>query len=326
MRNIWSPASFQGAARRRHYFEGWYFKHSGGAARGIWSFIPGMAIGESRADGYSFVQAIEGRTGRSWWFQYPLDAFYARESGLDIRVGPNRFSADGIGLELNDGTTTIMGQFSYGPFNVMRFPPWTPGVMGPYSFVPRMECSHGLVSLDHRIDGWLQVDGARAEFHDGRGYIEKDWGISMPRCWIWTQSNDFPRRGDSVMLSVARVPWLGSAFNGFLCTASIGGRHTLFTTWNGSRIVSLNADETLVTCRIERPARGGTESITLRMHRARGGLLRAPVQGLLSRRIAEAVDASLDVEYLAPGAVPYRMDSGLAGLETAGDISSLCAG
>lgn len=331
MRNIWSPASFQGGARRRRYFEGWYFKHSGGAgegpgstAHGIWSFIPGMAIGESRADGYSFVQAIEGRTGRSWWFQYPLDAFDAKESGLDIRVGPNRFGSAGISLDLSDGAASIRGEFSYGSFNAMRFAPWAPGVMGPYSFVPRMECNHGLVSLDHRIDGWVEVDGARSEFNDGRGYIEKDWGISMPRCWIWTQSNDFPRRGDSVMLSVARVPWMGSAFNGFLCTASIAGRHALFATWNGSRIVSLAADEAEVVCRIERRARGGTESITLRMLRSRGGLLRAPVQGLLSRRIAEAADAALYAEYQAPGQAPYVMRSGLAGLETAGDISALC--
>lgn len=325
MRNIWSPASFQGGGRRRRYFEGWYFKHSGGPDIGIWSFIPGMAVGETRDEGYSFVQAIEGTTGRSWWFQYPLEEFHAAESGLDIRVGPNRFGHAGIRLDLAEGTSSIRGEFAYGAFSAMRFAPWAPGVMGPYSFVPRMECNHGLVSLDHRIDGFLEVDDRRIEFADGRGYIEKDWGISMPQCWIWTQSNDFPAGGDSVMLSVARVPWMGSAFNGFLCTASLGGEKKLFTTWNGSRIVQLEAREDFILCRIERSrSRNAVESVTLRMQRSRGGLLRAPVQGLLSRRIAEAVDAGLEVEYRAgPGAAVYRAASSLAGLETAGDISIL---
>lgn len=332
MRNPWLPEAFQGGNRKNGYFEGWYFKHSGGREEGVWSFIPGISRGQGHNAagtgnaGYSFVQAIEGKTGRSWWFQYPAAEFSASESGLDIRVGPNRFSPRGIELDLSDGTSRISGSFTYGPFLKMDFPFWRPGVMGPFTFVPRMECSHGLVSLDHRVDGSIDVDGRKVSIEDGRGYIEKDWGRSMPEAWVWTQSNDFPARGDSVMLSVAKIPWFGSAFRGFLCVVSLGGEKRLFATYNGSRIEELSVTDSEVACGIvRRPGTAARESIHIRVTRSRGGILRAPVSGLLTRRISEAVDARIEVSYSGPGqgGGEYRVESLLAGLEVAGDTGIL---
>jgi len=350
MRNLWRPETFQGGKRKSGYFEGWYFKHSGGPGTGVWSFIPGISLGgkapaagvPGNADppgesAYSFVQAIEGATGRSWWFQYPAEEFSASETGLDIRVGPNRFSAGGVELDLSDGESRIKGSFRYGPFSRMEFPFWRPGVMGPFTFVPRMECNHGLVSMDHRVDGGIDIDGRRLTIRDGRGYIEKDWGRSMPEAWIWTQSNDFAAAGDSAMLSVARIPWLGSAFRGFLCVVALGGEKRLFATYNGSLIERLSVTDGAVECRIVRHAgRDSEESVDISVSRSRGGILRAPVSGLLTRRISEAVDARMEVAFSGSGAgssgagagglrrrEPYRASSPCAGLEVAGDTALL---
>ena len=49
---------------------------------------------------------------------------------------------------------------------------YSPGIMGPYSFVPFMECYHGIVSMDHSIHGQLDIEGERINFDQGRGYIE----------------------------------------------------------------------------------------------------------------------------------------------------------
>jgi hypothetical protein len=339
MRNLFSPESFQGRNKRRNYFEGWYFKHSSGRADGTdgtgrsgglaWSFIPGIAYGPT-GDGYSFVQAIEGRTGRSWWFQYPLEAFYAAERGLEIRVGGNGeniFSSKGLKVDLSDGKSRIEAEFAYGEFSNFRFPFWSPGVMGPFSFVPGMECNHGLVSMDHRAEGWVKLDGEIQAFHGGRGYIEKDWGISMPEAWIWTQSNDFSGPGDSVMLSVAKIPWLGASFRGFLCAAILGGRKYLFTTYNRSRIQELKLSDSEIHCAIRGFANKGLPVLLeIEASRTRGGILRAPVSGLLSRRISEAVDAALRVRLSIEGEPPYETKSALAGLEIAGDPAILGMG
>lgn len=144
---FWHPELYQGSSRRRRYFEGWYWKHVTADLSESWSFIPGIARGERPGDGYSFVQAIEGATGRSWWFEYPLEAFSASTRKLVVEVGRNRFSEDGIRLELSGPDGSFEGEVAFTGITRPRSSPWAPGVMGPYSFAPFMECSHGLVSL-----------------------------------------------------------------------------------------------------------------------------------------------------------------------------------
>ena len=63
--------------------------------------------------------------------------------------------------------------------------------MGPFSFVPFMECYHGIISMDHSIIGELSIKGKKVDFTSGRGYIEKDWGHSFPIGYVWMQSNHF---------------------------------------------------------------------------------------------------------------------------------------
>ena len=191
--------------------------------------------------------------------------------------------------------------------------------MGPYSFVPFMECNHGLVSLDHGLGGWLDRNGQRCDFEGGRGYAEKDWGRSMPRSWVWTQSNNFAERGDSFMFSVASIPWLGSAFNGFLAVASLGGERLLEASWTGAAIRRLRVEDDHVEVAI---ARGGVE-IEARIERSRGGILRAPVDGILSRRISESVDALLYLRWTERGRTRFEGRAINAGLEVVGEASGL---
>jgi tocopherol cyclase len=318
-RNPWRPEPYQGGGRKRRYFEGWYFKQVTADYAEPWSFIPGIARGDEPGEGYSFVQAIEGRTGRTWWFEYPLGEFEASRKVLDIRVGANRFWSKGAVLRLEGEGSRLRGELGYGEFRSLPLNLLSPGVMGPYSFLPFMECRHGLVSLDHRVEGSFEIDGKKIDMGGGRGYIEKDWGSSMPSSWIWMQSNNFPESGDSFMLSIARIPWLGDAFTGFLCVASLGGALLREATYTGARIEGFRLEEGEVSLAIAR----GSSRIELRASRSRGGLLRAPVNGLLSRRISESVDAVIGLRWTRAGRLLFEGEAGRAGLELVGDPASL---
>ncbi|MBL8968314.1 MAG: hypothetical protein JNG85_15005 [Spirochaetaceae bacterium] len=316
---LWKPEVYQGARKRRRYFEGWYFKQVTAGAAESWSFIPGIARGEASGEGYSFVQAIEGATARSWWFEYPLAAFEASRRELRIRVGGNEFSRGGIRLALESADGRFEGEIGFGPSTLLPSPFLSPGVMGPFSFVPFMECRHGLVSLHHRLSGSLRHDGREIDFEGGRGYAEKDWGSSMPECWLWTQSNNFPAEGDSFMLSVARIPWLGGSFVGFLCAASLSGRLVREATYSGARLAEIAIGDESARVVIEKPRT--RERFEVEARRARGGLLRAPVKGLLSRRIAESVDASLRLRWSRDGKLLFEGEAPKAGLEIVGDLA-----
>jgi hypothetical protein len=324
--NPWRQSPYQGGSEKRRYFEGWYFKHVSADFSQSWSFIPGISRGETTSgEGYSFVQAIEGRAGRTWWFEYPLSAFEASSRSLDIRVGASRFSAAGISLNLEGEGTRFRGELTYGELKAPPLRIFSPGVMGPFSFLPFMQCRHGLVSMDHRVEGSFEQGGRRVDMGRGsaagRGYIEKDWGSSMPSSWIWTQSNNFPERGDSFMLSIADIPWLGKRFTGFLCAARLRGNFIREATYTGARIEGLRLDDHEIGLSIVR----GSSTIEFLATRSRGGSLRAPVQGLLSRRIAESGDAKVALRWTRGDKLLFEGEAPQAGLEVVGDTLALLA-
>jgi tocopherol cyclase len=317
--NPWNPEAYQGSGKKRRYFEGWYFKQVSADFSEAWAFIPGISRGESPEEGCSFVQAIEGRRGRTWWFEYPLGEFEASSRDLDIRVGSNAFSARGISLDLGGGDSGIRGELRYGELGRPPLRVFSPGVMGPFSFLPFMQCKHGLVSLSHAVEGSFHVEGRKVDMEGGEGYIEKDWGSSMPGSWIWMQSNNFPGRGDSFMLSIADIPWMGRAFTGFLCCASLGGRFLREATYTGARVEGFRLGDAELDLTIVR----GSSRIAVRAGRSRGGLLRAPVKGLLSRRIAESGDASIALRWTSGVKLLFEGEAPGSGLELVGDAASL---
>ena len=102
-----------------------------------------------------------------------------------------------------------------------------------------MECYHGVLSFDHTIQGELTIDGQAVDFSRGRGYIEKDWGKSFPSAWVWYQSNHFPQTGVCLTASIAVIPWLRSAFRGFIIGLWILGTLVRFASYTGANTDSL---------------------------------------------------------------------------------------
>jgi hypothetical protein len=90
------------------------------------------------------------------------------------------------------------------------------------------------------IVGRLEVQGESINFNNGRGYIEKDWGRSFPSAYVWMQSNHFGKPGISLKCSVAKVPWLGASFVGFIAGIWMNNRLIKFTTYNKSALRKLS--------------------------------------------------------------------------------------
>lgn len=333
---IFNPILYQGARRKDRYFEGWYFKHTTGPlSRGSEGrprslvFIPGI----SRSDDgdHAFVQTLDGATGVSRYFAFPVDAFSATDEPFEVRVGSNRFSLSGIEADLEDKDGRVQADIRYGATSPPRSSILSPGVMGPYSFAPFMECRHGIASLDHPTEGWATIMDAaggtseRLSFDGGRGYIEKDWGNSMPRAWVWLQANNFESGPSpaSFSLSLARVPWRGNAFNGFICILWIAGTEYRFTTYTGARIDLLECQGS--TLRILLGDR--LHHLEARVNLARAGVLAAPSDGAMTRSINESADAFLRIllkrRHGTTDELVFDSSSSAAGAELVGDLESL---
>ncbi len=313
------PEGFHGQRITSSYFEGWYVKLVAPDRGARFAVIPGVFLAPD-GTGEAFVQVLDGATGESWYHQYDVSEFGAEADRFSVRVGPNRFSDRGVVLDL----PSLKGEVRF----TTPLDPWpvsllSPGVMGWYAWVPKMECKHGVVSFGHDLAGSLTHAGTTSSFDGGRGYMEKDWGAAFPAGYVWLQTNHFTDPGTCLTGSIAVIPWLRSEFPGHIVGLKHDGVLHKFTTYNGAKTTRIEVDDDEVRWSL-RSRRGATLDITA--DRPRGGLLHAPIRTEMHRRVEETLDATVQVRLTdADGRVLLEDTGHCAGLEVHGDIHRLTA-
>jgi len=307
----------------RRYFEGWYLKHVDAEKRTAFAVIPGVSYSADGTSRHSFVQMVSSH-GATHYFAYPIEAFsFEPTPAFSIRIGNNVFSRDGITLDLEDGDHRLTGDIRYEPWRPWPVTTFSPGIMGWYRFVPRMETYHGVLSMDHGLSGSLCLDGETIDFTGGRGYVEKDWGQSFPSSWIWAQSNSFDRPGVSVTVSVAKVPWMTGAFVGNIAGLLLDGELHRFATYTGARLTAIDsgANEAHITLADKH------QELEVHLHGCEALILKAPVLGSMESRAAESLGGSIDVTLrtLRGGrtGVTYQGTGVAAGIEVMNDKGEL---
>jgi len=313
---LFHPDRYQGWGKTKRYFEGWYFKVVNADETKAFAFIPGIAMDEN-GNQQAFVQIMDGKKRSAEYHKFGADEFQSTSDKFEIEIAQNFFSNDFLRLNL----PTASGQLHF-----TNLVPWTnkwysPGIMGPYSFVPFMECYHGILSMDHRIDGRLIIHGETIDFTGGRGYIEKDWGQSFPSAYYWMQTNHFTLPGISVKASVAKIPWMGSSFVGFIAGVWIQDRLIEFTTYNGSKLIKSYADKKEVKLIME----NRKYRIDILAQREKVTQLASPILGFMDGRIEESMTSKIDVQlYDKRSRNIILLDTGRnAGLEVAGNIKNI---
>jgi hypothetical protein len=306
---IFHPGVFQGSLKKKDYFEGWYFKHVSEGADDAFAVIPGVSLSE---DTHAFIQYNDGKTGKSSYFRYNISEFSFDSKKLKIRIGNSTFTTEGISLDLSNESFSIKGEIFYSailkpPSNILM-----PGIMGWYSYVPWMECNHGVISVTHDLSGSLTVNGDLRQMSGGKGYIEKDWGISFPESWLWMQCNSFTSQSASAMISVAKIPWRGSYFIGFVAFFSLNGKTSILATYNGARIESLKRtgkDTTRVVIR------KGEMVVKAEIVKNGEGVLKAPASGMMNNTIKESIASDVSLEVYNHGKIIFSEYGTRAGYE-----------
>jgi tocopherol cyclase len=313
------PAWYQGYRARPPYFEGWYFKLIDSTEQHRYAIIPGIFLGQG--DSHAFVQLLDGVTGETTYNEYPAETFQAAEDRFDVRVGPNRFTLEQIELQIDSAERAVAGALRFAGLTPWPVTLLSPGVMGWYAWVPRMECYHGVLSFGHEIQGALTVDGRAIDFSAGRGYIEKDWGRSFPAAWVWMQTNHFERPGTSLTASIAIIPWMGSSFLGFIVGLWHGGTLYRFATYTGARVEKLTVEESHADL-VVRDRRYRLEIDARRDRTMRTGVLRGPTGLDMGGRVPESLQAIVDVRLsrVTDGQIIFEETGRNAGLEIVGEL------
>jgi hypothetical protein len=196
--------------------------------------------------------------------------------------------------------------------------------MGWYRFIPFMECYHAVLSFNHSITGQIKINGVNSDLSNGRGYMEKDWGSSMPSSWIWMQTNHFDEDDVSLFGSIAKIPWLHNYFTGYIFAVLYKGELYKFTTYNGAKIVDLRINNEKINVSIENKR----YKISVESDRSKGVDLPAPKMGEMISKVNESLNSKINIKLTnkITGETIFSGTGRNAGLEFVGDVDELLNG
>jgi hypothetical protein len=258
----------------KNYFEGWYFKQQ--TEQNMLALIPACHA-DSAGIRTGSIQVIT--KDKSWFVDLPGDTLDSRRRPLSVRAGDNVFTLRGIDLNIQSNGLNAVGRLAFTGVTPIRG-----DIMGPFRFVPFMECRHSVFSMTHRVDGHVAINGETYDFNGGVGYTEGDRGRSFPKRYVWAQCCWFDGGPCSLMISAADVTPLGREFIGVIGVVFLRGRELRLATYRGARVVSVGGGSLIV--------RQGAYTLTARLFENGGQptdmqTLHAPQGGEMVRTIRE---------------------------------------
>ncbi|MDE6031263.1 MAG: tocopherol cyclase family protein [Oscillospiraceae bacterium] len=276
---------------KKEYFKGWYFKSCN--KNQTVAFIPSLHCGDSKES--AFLQIITDDNA----FCLPFPKLKYREKPLFVKIGNGVFSEKGIKLDIKTDELTAQGTLRFGELSPIRY-----DIMGPFKFVPFMQCRHSVYSMSHRVVGRITINGKRYVFHNGAGYIEGDCGTSFPKRYVWTQCNFF---NGSLMLSAADIPMLGFGFTGIIGVVMLNGKEHRIATYLGAKLKHVGNNTITVS--------QGAYELTAKLIVKNSHPLSAPVNGEMSRTIHESASCMAYYRFLYKGAILCEFTSDRASFE-----------
>jgi len=304
------PFQIQGSLRKRNYFEGWYYKQVQLDQDKTISFIFGYSTGKQ--DPHSFIQVIQSNPLSTAYFRFPLDAF--EQDGQSYAIEKNRFNLHEIELHLSQAGLTIDGILHLSDHQFLKSTFTLPNIMGPFAYVPNLECNHGVISMNHHVNGTLIINHKPYAFKNENGYLEKDWGISFPKRYIWIQGNHFKDTRGSFMVSVADIPFMGMAFEGIIAQLDLPSQRLRFATYNGTKrtLLAKTPDG------FEFELKKGATTLRVITHIVDSGVLKSPKLGSMNQTIKEGLGGSIELILKQKGQKEQRFASDHCGIEIEG--------
>ena len=160
---------FHGRKRSGPYFEGWYLKHQSRHEQSL-ALIPAFHI-DHLGHRSASLQVIAN--SGSWWLEYPETQFQAAPDQFQIQLGQSCFNCQRSVLNIAQDEFLLQGTLNYGSFTAIRS-----DIMGLFSLFAGMQCSHGIISMGHQLEGTLNLNGEYWTSRTGQG-ISKPTGGSL---------------------------------------------------------------------------------------------------------------------------------------------------
>ena len=311
-RKIKNPILFQGSLRNKNYFEGWYYKMVSSDGSCSVALIPGISLTKQHSHAFIQVFITNAKADlKTIYVEFDKNNFSVNDSPFELCIQQNIFTEHGIDVLIENQDLHIQGKLKFSGNTNIETSWLSPSIMGFFSFFTFMECYHGVVSMSHKLEGSLNIDGLDVNFSGGRGYIEKDWGKSFPREYVWMQSNHFKNSGTSFMFSEAIIPFKAFHFNGLIVSLIIDGQEYRFATYNGSKVSAKAIKSNSVCYEIKK----GKLKLIVEAVNEKTISLSSPKNGAMIQSIKEGLSGVIKLQLFDNKNLIYQDTGTHAGLE-----------
>ena len=280
----------------KEYFGGWYFKSQNKTQ------TLAVIVSEHLHNGQPSCSIQIINDEGAWNLPFSFSEYWQKRDGFTTRIGNNYFGKDGLVLSVDTPKCKAEGRLTFGEWTPLRS-----DVMGPFRFVPFMECRHSVKSIWHTVSGAVTVNGVTYRFENDNGYIEGDRGRSFPREYLWTHCHFGKKEHKSIMLSVANIPFGLFQFTGLLCAIWHGGREYRLATYLGARATYIGNQTAVV--------RQGDCELTVKLIEKKAHPLFAPANGAMTRTIRESASCRAFYQLRKKGKTLFSFASDRASFE-----------
>jgi tocopherol cyclase len=275
--------------QRKNFFEGWYYKLVLEEAKLTLALIPGVSNDEK--DPHSFIQVFVSPHMIFKYIRFDHKDFIVQEHPFEVRIKDNLFSLTQVLFNFEDEDLKLNLDCTIEDITPIKSSLLSPTIMGPFHYLPRMQCNHGIVSMNHTLHGHISFNHQTTTFHNHKGYIEKDWGTSFPRKYVWCQSNHFTSPRVSVFLSIATIPMLLFEFEGLIANITINDQEYRFATYTNAKFKIETIDDfTRIITLTQKDLKA-----VFNIHSPTSIALVSPKQGSMSDMIKEGLEGTIEL-------------------------------
>ena len=295
----------------KRLFEGWYIKITDPKI----SLAIIIGISKTIEESYAFIQTLDTYTNQSQMLEYPLEAFTWGNEPFYLQLGDNLFTKDKVVLKLDEGSVFIQGTINLGPLTKLTTSLYAPTIMGPFAYLAKRVCNHGIISLKHDVNGTININGETLSIN-GIGYLEKDWGQSFPASYLWLQSNVCKEHDANIFLSVADVALMKCSFKGVIMTLLVEQQQYHLASYYGAYVKDKFIKEGYYYLIIKQWA----YTFYFKIKPGNSVLLKAPQFGKMSESVEECLDALIVLLVYKHNQRVAKFSFTNCGLELFGDL------
>lgn len=278
------------------FFEGYYYKVV--TNEFSLAIIIGFSIDNNQKN--AFIQCYNTLNHKKEYLSYDFMDFNYDILTDTVSIKNSYFNKNEV--YLNDDRLDHIIHYTLENHKKIEANLYAPTIMGPFYYLPFMQCNHAVISVESDVVGSITYDD-KTIIISGIGYIEKDWGSSFPNEYIWLQSNHCIQNKANLFLACGHIPIIFTEFIGTIGVINIEDKTYKLGTYYGAKVIERSVFDDINSVIIKQ----GKYLFTFKIKQGTTCDFKGPVDGKMVKRINESLDSTCLLKIYKKGILKHEL-------------------